>query len=156
MPVPETPENDVCAICRAEITQDAEDPDERPQFLACGHRFHVICIKTYARVAGTTIHDIGCPNCSLNESDINSRADALMSETPGPVILDGPNSAEGADDAETIDGDPADADELAGADEHPAAATLSDEHPADELDGADEEATGPDEEPSGKGDKRRK
>ena len=84
MPIPETPDNDLCSICRAEITEDAEDPDERAQFLACGHRFHAICIKTYARVAGTTIHDIGCPNCSLNASDIQNRADSLMADAPGP------------------------------------------------------------------------
>ena len=77
MPIQEA-ENDLCSICMVEITEDAEGPDERAQFLACGHRFHAICIKTYARVAGTTIHDIGCPNCSLNASDIQNRLDYLM------------------------------------------------------------------------------
>ena len=39
----------MCSICMVEITEDAEDPDERAQFLACGHCFHEICIKTYAK-----------------------------------------------------------------------------------------------------------
>ena len=109
MPVPETPDNDVCAICRAEITQDAEDPDERPQFLACGHRFHAICIKAYVGSAGTTIEDIECPNCTLTASDMKDREDSLMADAPGPYDGDplcGPIDAQDAEDAETIDGEP--------------------------------------------------
>ena len=96
MPIQEA-ENDLCSICMVEITEDAEGPDERAQFLACGHRFHVICIKTYTRVAGTTIDDTGCPNCSLNASDIQNRADSLMADARGPYDGDplcGPIDAE--------------------------------------------------------------
>ena len=103
MPIQEA-ENDLCSICMVEITEDAEGPDERAQFLACGHRFHAICIKTYARVAGTTIDDIGCPNCSLNASDIQNRADSLMADAPGPYDGDPlwmPIDAQDAEDAES-------------------------------------------------------
>ena len=104
MPVPEIPDNDVCAICRAEITQDAEDPDERPQFLARGHSFHAICIKAYVGSAGTTIEDIECPNCTLTASDMKDREDSLMADAPGPYDGDPlwmPIDAQDAEDAES-------------------------------------------------------
>ena len=103
MPIQEA-ENDLCSICRAEITEDAEDTEERAQFLACGHCFHEICIQTYAKVVGTTIDDIGCPNCSLNALDIQNRADSLMADAPGPYDGDplcGPIDAQDAEDAES-------------------------------------------------------
>ena len=57
MPIQEA-ENDLCSICRAEITEDAEDGGFWVEITEndlcticsiCGHCFHEICIKTYAK-----------------------------------------------------------------------------------------------------------
>ena len=62
--------NDLCAICQAELGVADDDPTLA---LVCGHTLHRECVERYAEIIHSSLEQLRCPNRRLNSEDIVAR-----------------------------------------------------------------------------------
>ena len=67
--------NAACAICQEDFS---EDPASPTRFMACGHKYHQVCIDTLCNASMLDEDQLRCPLCQNSASEIREKADALL------------------------------------------------------------------------------